>query len=201
MGPAQYVHMTDSGIIFKRPPPHDQLISTLKGVKGGLAERARAVTHLIHPSEPPQTEDSKKQEAKFFSLLRQSDSCLYTIHSVFPFDFFPDDISIEQNQVNVVNRTFFLCSHIQSIPITNVSDVFVESGPFFSTIRIVDKSYIENSVTVKFLKKSEALHARKIIQGLIVAINQHIDMSQVPDSAVREHVHNIGRATGVNGSF
>ena len=193
--------MQEQGVIFNKPPPRS-FTTPLRDLTGEIVSRTKAVTKKItHLSKSVATDEAQKQEAKFQSLVNKSDECLYRLSSVFPFDFFPDEITIENNQINIIIHIFFLCSHIQSIPIKNVADVFIESGPFFAVLKIIDRSYIENSVSIKFLKKHEAFKAREVIQGLIVASSMDVDISQIPLETIKKDVHNLGRATGVKRSF
>lgn len=139
----------------------------------------------------------KVNHDRFRNLVQASNQCLLRISNVFPFDLFTDEISIEIAQVSVIKRYFFATAHLQTIPIKNVADIFLDTSLFFAAIKIIDSSYIENSIQVEYLKKSDASKARRIIQGLVTANKAGIDLTKVsPDILVKE-VEALGRAQQV----
>lgn len=149
--------------------------------------------------------DAHKESAKieqinndrFKGLVRASNQTLIKVQTVFPFDFFTDEISIEITQVNVVKRYFFATAHLQTIPIKNVADVFIETSLFFASLKIIDSSYIENSIEVEYLKKSDAIMARKIIQGLVIASKEGIDLAKVSPQSLLQDIESLGQAQEV----
>lgn len=137
--------------------------------------------------------EEEKQKQKFDQLVEKSRRILLKINSVFPFDFFPDEVTIDANQVMVINREFWGSERRHSIFIKNITDVFVDTGPFFATLKIVDRGYVENTIVVKFLKREEAKRARRIIQGLVIACSQDIDLSKLDESDLLHKVELLGR--------
>lgn len=131
-------------------------------------------------------------------LVNSSQSPLLHTKSVFPFDFFPDQLSIEIAQINVVKKNFFFTHHIQSIPIKNVADVFLQTSLLFASLKIIDSSYIENSVKIEYLKKDDACRARRIIQGLVVANKEGIDLNGIPTSSLIQKLEQLGNARDVD---
>lgn len=152
----------------------------------------------IEETKQKATEESQKHHDinnnRFDTLVNYSQEKLYTTSSVFPFDLFPDHISIELSQVNIVKHYFFFNAHIQSIPIRNIADVFVDTSIFFASIKIIDASFIESSIQVEFLRKEDACRARCIIQGLVVAHKEGLDLSQIPISELAQKVEDLGTA-------
>jgi hypothetical protein len=146
--------------------------------------------------ESAKTEEINKD--RFHNLVKASNSTLYKLASVFPFDFFTDEISIEITQINVIKRLFFATAHLQTIPIKNVADVFVQTSILFASLRIIDSSYIENSIQVDNLKKSDAVIARRIIQGLVIANKEGIDLAKIPRSTLFSDIENLGMAQEVD---
>lgn len=132
-------------------------------------------------------------EEKFKDLLKKSEKCLLVISAVFPFDPFPDEVTIDINQVNIIHRIFFYSERRHSIPIQNIKDVFVEASPFFSTLRIVDTGFVEASIDVKFLKKNDAMRARRIIQGLVLAAKEGIDLTLLKEKKMLEKIEELGK--------
>lgn len=145
-----------------------------------------------------QVKAQQQNEEKLDQLLSQSTHVLYKLETVFPFDFFTDEISIGPSQIDICIRTFFMSKQMHSIPIKNIADVFIHTSLFFASLKIIDSSFIENSVTISYLKKHEATKARDIIQGLIIASKEGIDITKVPEDMLIKKIEAIGKQRGMN---
>ena len=121
--------------------------------------------------------DSEMQ--KFTTVLNASEKILFKTSSVFPFDLFPDEITIDECKINIVFHEFFLSEDIHSITIDMIKDVKVEHGPFFASLKIVPDGYPGQPLEVRYLKKEDAIKARRIVQGLIVARKQGLDPAKL----------------------
>ncbi|MBP6881999.1 MAG: hypothetical protein KBC15_00405 [Candidatus Levybacteria bacterium] len=132
------------------------------------------------------------------SLVDSSQHALFTAKAVFPFDLFPDQLSIEANQINFSKKSFFSTYHIQSIPIKNVADVLLQTSIVFASLKIIDSSYIENSIKIDFLNRAEACKARRIIQGLVIAMKNGIDTSKIKVTELAQKVEKIGEAQSID---
>src|SRR5687767_10553618 len=119
------------------------------------------------------------EEEKLEKLLHRSTRTLLKIQTVWPFDLFPDDVAIDESKINIVQREFFASEIVHSIPISSIKDIELECSVFFATLHVVPDGYPQKEVVVPYLKKNEALRARRIIQGLIVTRKENIDLSKV----------------------
>lgn len=135
---------------------------------------------------------------KLDDLAEKSDSILLKISTVWPFTFFTHDIIIDTYKVNIVFRNFFWSEQIHSVMIRDVLDIVVETSIFFATLKIVDQGYIENSIDIQYLKRKDAMEARKIIQGLIVAHRQGVDLSTVKPFDVKSKVEEVGKVKEID---
>lgn len=125
--------------------------------------------------------ETDKSQEKFEKMVSEAGKELYRCEAVFPFDIFPDQIIIDLNKVNIIKKMFFYTGRVHSVFIQDITDVFVSTSIFFATLEIIDSGFKENSIKIPFLKKDHASKARRIIQGLIVAKKQQIDLSAVGD--------------------
>lgn len=157
-----------------------------------IPEQKKALFEGAMEAEKEKIIEQQKNTDKLNKLLSQSGKTLLKIRSVFPFDFFPSELSIDMNKVSCIERTFFYSERQQSITISDISDVYVDMALLFATIKIVDKFFDKNAVTVRKLKKHEALLAKGIIQGLIVANRQEIDLSKIEDVHLTEKLKQLG---------
>ncbi len=80
--------------------------------------------------------DLSSNDQKMNVLTKKSEKILFKSSAVFPFDFFPDEILIDENQVRIVIRRFFLAEQIETILIKDIQWVMVETAPLFGTLTI-----------------------------------------------------------------
>ena len=133
------------------------------------------------PNQPVIETQTRKMEV----MAHKSEEVLVRARAVFPFAFFPDEISVDKNKVNIINRIFLWSEKIHSIPFEEIGDVIVETGPFFATIRILHLRGLPGGHSeLNYLWKNEALHVRKVIQGLILARKDQIDLAPVAKTAL-----------------
>lgn len=140
-----------------------------------------------------ETEKSIEEEEKLKQLTANSHHVLFKCSNMFPFDFFPDTLTIEPTQINIHRKTFFLTDHLLTIPIQNISDIHVQTSIFFASLLFVDRSFVENSVSLNWFRKEDAYTIRKIVQGLIIANNQNIDVEKIDTKTLKDQSEQLGR--------
>jgi hypothetical protein len=111
-------------------------------------------------------------------LVKKSNRILMTISThKFPIDLFPDTINVEEGRVTIITRDFFFTSQVHSVDIKDISNIFIDMAPFFAELVLVSKTFAENEIRVKGLRKSEAVVIRRIVEGLRTFENKQIDTS------------------------
>lgn len=139
------------------------------------------------------TKEETKNRRRFNDLCYKSEVVLLKVTNIFPFDFFQDDLVIDVNKVNVVNRVFFLSETMHSIAVRDILDVFVECNILFATVKIIDRNFIENLISIDYLWRWDAFKARRMIQGLIIASREGVDLSKLEPSDLLRKVEGLGR--------
>lgn len=132
--------------------------------------------------------------AKFESLLKRAHKVLFKARAVFPFDFFPDEITIDEDKVNIITHEFFFSGDIHSIAIDKIRDIQVTTGPFFASLTVVPDGYPGNHIVVHYLWKSDAIKARRLIQGLMLVKNQGIELTRLDLPDLVGDIEYLGRA-------
>jgi len=118
-------------------------------------------------------------------LVRKSNRILKTISThKFPFDLFPDTINVEEGRVTVITRKLLLPSQVHSVDIKDISNIFINMAPFFAQLVIVSKTFTENEIRIKNLRKEEAIFVRRIIEGLRIFASNQIDTSNYTKEAL-----------------
>lgn len=135
-----------------------------------------------------------KQHQKLQNLVNKSEHILLKISSVFPFDLFPDSLIVDENKVTFCHKEFFKTTEIHPVLIEDITDILVDTGPFFASLKIIDSSNERFPVTliVGFLKNKIAIQAQKIIQGLIAAKKQGIDFGQFDTEELKRQLERLG---------
>ena len=139
--------------------------------------------------------EQNKNETQLNQMVEKSKQVLLSIKSTFPFDFFPDEITIDPTKINVVIKNFWGSGSVHSVYIQDVTDVKVESTPFFATLKLVDKAFVENKIKVSFLKKKDAYRARRILQGLVVATRDNLNLAGMDINELAKKVEELGVET------
>lgn len=130
---------------------------------------------------------------KLDRLVVQSSRVILDIRTVFPFNFFPDDLIVDETKVSIHTNFFFYSKEVRSIDFKDIFNVVVQQGVFFATLEIVDRYFSHQVIKVKFLKKKEAIVARKIIQGMIIAKKEGIETHSIPMGELIKKLSKIGR--------
>ncbi len=136
----------------------------------------------------------KTTHQKLHKLVEQSKSPLLRVKTAVPFNPFPDKLIVDINKVTIIYKYFFFSEQIHSVFVKDISDVLVETSWFYSTIKIIDVGYTENSIDINYLTTQDAIKARKVIQGLIVAHKHGLDLSKYEESDLAIKLEELGRA-------
>lgn len=181
----------------KSPPPQDNYAEELFP-----EETFKPVGKNLKLNQSAMNPDKKEvANQKLEDLADKSDTILLKVSTVFPFTFFVNDIIIDPYKVNIIFREFFFSEHIHSIMVKDILDVVVETSLLFATVKIVDQGYVENTVDIAYLKKDDALRVRKIIQGLVIAHRQAVDLSVLPSYHIKEKASDLGKVKGIDDSI
>jgi hypothetical protein len=151
-------------------------------------ELQKEATHEAEKDLQKQEAESKQQLSE---LTDAAQRVLFKTKTVFPFDLFPNDVIVNDDKVDIVFREFFMAETIHSEMIEELKDVVVETSPFFATLRLVDTFNVETCV--KYLPTKDALKARDIIQGLVVAKKRGLDLTNMTKEEILKKIQAIGK--------
>lgn len=128
-------------------------------------------------------------------LVKSSNRCVISISSIFPWDFFPSTINVEESRVTFIFRQFF-ASQSHSVDIQDISNVFIESSFLFSTLQIVSKTYVQNDIKIGNLNKEQAIKVRMIIEGLRTLIGHNLNTSSYNVSELVSKIEEMHSSQG-----
>ena len=116
---------------------------------------------------------------------------LYTLRTVFPFTLFPNVIRIYENRVVIIFK-YFLFRYELPILLAYLKSVTASASAFFSTMHFEVTGAEQNPTAVYYLKRDEALYARRLITGLILCNKQRIDLTGSSRSEIVKSALKLG---------
>lgn len=139
--------------------------------------------------------EDKKTRNQLNNLAKMTNNRLYKLTAIFPFDFFPNQIFIEEKQIIIVYKQFFFASQDYHILIQDILMPIVETSLFFATFKIEmgPGGFQQNPPPVQFLRKKQALRAKRIIVGLLICHKEKINLSPFNNKELLEKLEEIGR--------
>ncbi|HWY79764.1 MAG TPA: hypothetical protein VNW29_05410 [Candidatus Sulfotelmatobacter sp.] len=109
-------------------------------------------------------------------LVKKSNRSIIRISSQFPWELFPSTIEVEESRVTF-HFNQFLSSQSHSVDMKDISNVFIESSIFFSTLQVVSRTFVQNEIKVGYLNKERAKKVQRIIEGLRTFEENNINTS------------------------
>jgi hypothetical protein len=137
--------------------------------------------------------DQNVETQKLTDLVSDTSQALFVCHTVFPFDLFPDTVTIDRNKITISKHFFFFQRSIQSIIITDLLTIVVEETLLFASLTIVDRLFHQDTIKVANLKKSDARKIRWLLEGLIIGKKEKIDLTKIPDKELIPKLIEVGK--------
>lgn len=97
-------------------------------------------------------------------MISNENKVIMKIHSVFPFDLFPNSIILKKNKIDIIHRPFFFARNVFTVFISDIRTIIISSGPFFATLSFELKGMNndQNPNPTRFLRKKDARQLRKL---------------------------------------
>lgn len=116
---------------------------------------------------------------ELINIAEESQEELISVTTVFPFNLFPDTITIDRQKISIIDREFFRTANIVSVKISDILNIESHLGPFFGSIKVYSKYFVDNFYEVNFLTRKDATSVHQLLQGYIIAIEKGIDCSKI----------------------
>lgn len=126
------------------------------------------------------------------NLANTTDELLFECTSFFPFDFFPDQVKVYSNKVDIIESYFFFSKSAITLLIQDIQTVEVDTDLFFGSLKFEMKGYERNPVLLKFILKNKAIHLRQMIMGLVTAKREGIEFDKIDTTIIRKEAKKIG---------
>lgn len=140
-------------------------------------------------------EDDKgsKELRKLKEVTEESQDIIYTAKSIFPFALFPDTIHVDRHKLTIIYKIFFWTEQTISVPITDIKNIQADIGPFLGSLTVTSDHFINNTQTIKFLKRSDVKCIQELVQGAMVASKEEIDTTKVETGELRNLLTDLGK--------
>lgn len=132
---------------------------------------------------------------KLIDITEKAQDILFTADTVFPFTLFPDTITLDREKLTIAERFFFRVARVITVPITSMVSADAHVGPFFGSVHMTSKYFIDNTHTVKYLWRDQAEEIQRLIQGFIIANEKGIDVSDIDKEDLCALLHDLGHGT------
>jgi len=150
--------------------------------------------------------EKKKEETKqHLKIIADRHTIeLMNVYSVFPFSIFRDRLIIDTTKVSVTRKQFFATEYITTIPLKDLADVTVQTVLFLGTLNI---EYMPQSqspgmmkpieVRIANLWREDAIRAKNILKGALVAKAEDIDIASLSPEEVVKVLEKFGESQGI----
>ena len=167
--------------------PGDVSIDIIPAVKRALSLRPERVKRL-----KPGTKHSESNTEKLQVVTNRSHEVLFRANTVFPFNFFPDTVTIDREKLTIAERLFFRWVKLISIPIRDILSVEADIGPLFGSVHMTSRYFSGTPYSVNFLMRRDALKLQRLLQGYIIAHERKIECSSIEGSQLIELLGDLG---------
>ncbi|MBA3724654.1 MAG: hypothetical protein H0W89_07280 [Candidatus Levybacteria bacterium] len=164
-----------------------------EGVKEGEKEAAKV--------EAQKREETKQ---KLQAIAERHDIEILRAKTVFPFSIFPDTLIIDTTKMTIIRKQMFATEHITTIPIKDVADATVQTALFLATLTVSYMPQASNPMMIKpiedhitCLKREDAIRAKNIIKGILVAHAEDIDIAKLTPEEIINVIEKFGGSQGV----
>lgn len=130
---------------------------------------------------------------KLARLAQGSNDNLFVAKTVFPFVLFADTLKIDRQKVTIVHNDFLLKSRTVSTEIKNIMNIESALGPLFGTITITSKHFLNNTQTIKYLRRGDVVKAQRLLQGFIIAQRAKVDTDHIDQEQLIRLLNDLGQ--------
>jgi hypothetical protein len=130
----------------------------------------------------------------------RADEVLAQATGVFPFNLFPDTITIDREKITIAHRIFFSVAEVISVRIEDILNVTADVGPFFGSLKITTRyfDHKQQPYKITFLRRADAMRLKRIAHGYLIARKKNIDCSKLTAKQLREALDELGKTPDNN---
>jgi hypothetical protein len=84
-------------------------------------------------------------------------------------------------------------SQTASTELKNIMNIQTELGPLFGSITITSKHFLNNTQTIKFLKRKDIATAQRLLQGFMIAYRAKINTDGIEKLQLMALLDDLGQ--------
>ncbi len=135
-------------------------------------------------------EDAKLDQERMEKLVESSNQFFFSIRTHLPFDLFPNQLIIDIHKVTMITKNL-LSKDVISIPIKDLNKVEVYNDFWAASMELENGSQT-TTISINWLKKDEARQAQALLQGLMIAYKNEINIESFPQSEILDKLETLG---------
>jgi len=136
---------------------------------------------------------AQSETEKLISLAETSQDNLFVAKTVFPFILFADTIKIDRQKITIVHNDFFWKSQTASTEIKNIMNIEADMGPLFGSITITSKHFLNNTQTIKYLRRRDVTTVQRLLQGFMIAQRAKINTDSIDRGQLLTLLNGLGQ--------
>lgn len=136
---------------------------------------------------------SPTESEKLLSLARGSRDNLFVAKTVFPFVLFADTLKIDRQKITIVHNDFLWKSQTASTELKNIMNIEADVGPLFGSLTVTSKHFLNNTQTIRYLRRRDVATAQRLLQGFMIAQRAKIDTDNIDRERLLSLLNDLGQ--------
>lgn len=152
-----------------------------------------AETSPMHKKKPSAKAGPEDGIEQLRNEADKAENILIKARAIFPFDPFPDSITIDRQKLTIVRHRFLIDKETLSVQLSDIKNVQATLGPLFGSITVISQNFAKSTQSIRYLHRKDVLAIQQIIQGFIVAKEEEVDMDDIDDETLKSLLSRLGR--------
>jgi len=152
--------------------------------------------HILNHSLPlPDPMSVRKRQAteKLNDAIGDAHDILVRASSAFPFNLFPDTVTVDRTKLTITHRDMFRVGEVMSIRIEDILNVTANVGPLYGSLSIATRFFDPSKpYVVNHFKRGDALKIKRIVQGYLIAKQNKVDCSALSTKELARTLDQLG---------
>lgn len=127
------------------------------------------------------------------SLTQGSRDNLFVAKTVFPFVLFADTLKIDRQKITIVHNDFLWKSQTASTELKNIMNIEANVGPLFGSLTVTSKHFLNNTQTIRYLRRRDVATAQRLLQGFMIAQRAQIDTDNINQEQLLILLNDLGQ--------
>lgn len=137
-----------------------------------------------------------KAKEDFREFTANAHEILLHVKGVFPFDIFPDEAKLDRQMLTIRRNIFPGISKTVTSHHDDILNSHLDQGPLFGSVTIHLKYVTDGEETIKWLSKRDAKELHVLLQGILSARKNEIDLTPLNRSELLKRLEEMGDTVG-----